>query len=181
MKKLPIVALCTICLLLISAQFSHAQRIRKAQTQLNTPSPAYVLFSGTIKGTIYLKKAAIPNNVSINKIVLGLKQGLKAVEFIPQNSGFYPNHSINVEKVKMLNNAATVSVKSNGDSYAIQYAITKLPIMKPLTVRLASNTLKSMYFSLEPLLKSFPVAYLTACDKTFECYNFRGGFIDPPK
>ena len=178
MKKLSITTLFTFCLLLVSISVINAQVLRPTGAIQNT-NLQYI--SGSIEGVVYIKKNALPPGTSINQVVVAVKQGLKACEFVPQSEGFFSAQYIHVSKSKVLGNVATVSLKSNTDSYAIEYSIPKLPLMKPLRVDIVGNAVKNLGIGVEPLLKNFPVAYLTTCDNTFECYNFSAAYIPPPK
>jgi hypothetical protein len=179
MKKQFITTLLSLCFIAVALQTAGAQ-IRATPTNTIASTPLQYL-SGSIQGAVYIKKTALPPGKTINHVAYALKNSLKAVEFIPQNKGFYSQHSIDQDHTKTLGNAAVVSVKTTADSYIVEYVIEKLPIMKPLTVRALGTSLQSLGFGLDPHLKNFPVAYLTTCDNTFECFNFNGRYIEPPK
>lgn len=173
MKKLSLVSLITFCMLVLGIQSTTAQVINR--TNLST-SNVY-LATGNIEGSIQIKKSDIPNTTNINQIALVVKNGLKAFEFDPQNNGLLADQYIHVAKGHLVNATTVVSVKSTTDTYVIDYAIQQVPLMKPMMVKLIGDAAKTIRFAVDPILKNFPVAYLTTCDRTFECYNFRGVFI----
>lgn len=178
MKKQFITTFLSLCFVAFAFESVSAQ-IRAQPGHISSKPVYYVL--GSIEGSINIKKTKLPPGKNINHVAYALKQSLRAVEFIPQNQGFVSQHSIDQGHVKVLGNPAVVSVKTTADSYVIEYTIQKLPIMKPMTVRAIGNGLQGMGLALEPLLKNFPVAYLTSCDKTFECFNFNAYYLAPPK
>ncbi len=176
MKKLSIFTLLTVFCCVLFLQTSEAQVIRRASSTSTNLTSAYST-SGSIKGAIFVKKSEIPNTTNINQIASAIQQGLRAVEFVPQNNGLLSDQYIHVSKVKPLRASTQVSVKSSGDSFIVEYVIQKVPTMRPMMVKLTGDAAKNIRFAVDPLLKNFPVAYLTTCDSTFECYNFRGVFI----
>jgi hypothetical protein len=175
MKMLSTITLFAICLFVLALPTSQAQVLRKAGSPTNITS-AYPT-SGSIKGAIYIKKTDIPNTTNINQVVVAVKQGLKAFQFIPQNNGLLSDQYIHVSKVQPIRATTQVKVKSSGNNFIIEYEIRQLPVMRPMVVKLTGNAAKNIRFAANPLLKNFPVAYLTSCDPTFECYNFQGTFI----
>ncbi|MEZ4994546.1 MAG: hypothetical protein R2824_29260 [Saprospiraceae bacterium] len=179
MKKQFITTLLSICFIAFAFQTSQAQIRVQPASGISTSPAQYVL--GSIKGAVYIKKTALPPGQNINQVAYALKQGLKAVEYLPQNQGFFSQHSIDQDHVKVFGNQAVVNVKTTADSYIVEYVIEKLPIMKPMTVRAVGSSIKNLSFMLDPHLKNFPVAYLTSCDNTFECFNFNGYYLAPPK
>lgn len=178
MKKLYFPAVFTFCLLFV-AQFTLNAQISRQAGAVQNNTLQYI--NGSIEGAVYIKKSDIPAGHNINQIAVAVKQSLKAFEFIPQNDGFVAQQSIEIPKSKPLSNIAIISVKSNPDNYAIEYVIQKLPLMKPLRVELVGNSLQNLGLMTNAQLKNFPVAYLTTCDNTFECYSFNLSPIQIPK
>lgn len=175
MKKLSVILTATLCFLALSLQNSQAQTTRAATSSTNLSAAYYV--NGSIEGSIFIKKADIPNSTSIYQISQAVQQGLKAFQFAPQNNGLLSDQYIHVAKGQILNTNTVVNIQSSNDAFTIKYTIQNVPIMKPVMVKLVGNAAKNIRFAVDPLLKNFPVAYLTSCDRTFECYNFRGVFI----
>lgn len=176
MKKLNLIGLFTVLCFVFSLSSANAQMRRAATSTPSNLSAAYPT-SGSIEGSIIIKKADIPNTTNINQIVSAVQQDLKAFEFVPQNNGLLSDQYIHVSKTKPLRASAQVSVQSSGDKFILKYTIQKVPLMRPMIVKLTGNAAKNIRFAVDPLLKNFPVAYLTSCDHTFECYNFAGVFI----
>lgn len=176
MKKLSLFTFLTVFCLVLFHQTSEAQIIRRASSTSTNLSTVYPT-SGAIKGSIFIEKAKIPNTTNINQIASAIQQGLKAFEFVPQNNGLMSDQYIHVSKVKPLRASTQVNVQSSGDNFIVEYVIQKVPTMRPMMVKLVGDAAKNIRFAVDPLLKNFPVAYLTTCDQTFECYNFKGVFI----
>lgn len=175
MKKFSIITLFSFCFLALSITSSQAQVIRRAAT--SSSLSAVSANSGAIQGVIYISKSSIPNTTNINQIAAIIKQDLKAFQFAPQNNGLLSDQYIHVNKTNPVVASNEVNVKSSGASYMIEYTIHKVPLMRPMMVKLTGQAAKSIRFAVEPQLKNFPVAYLTNCDRNFECYNFKGMFI----
>lgn len=173
MKKLFITLSCVFFFVAVS----YSQIIRQQSNAQMTYA-----YSGSILGTIYIQKASMPAGVSINQIAQAVQQGLRAYAFVPQSSGgFAPHYSLVDNKTQALSGSTAVNVQATTTTFMIKYKISKLPIMKPMTVRMKPFGIAGHNFAMEPSLKSFPVAYLTNCDKVFECFNFSASFIPFPK
>ncbi|PHN04287.1 hypothetical protein [Flavilitoribacter nigricans] len=175
MKKFTTIAFFAFFLIATTIQIAQAQVISRTNTTQDLSAASYT--SGAIKGSIVIAKSSIPNTTSINQIAGIIKQGLRAFEFVPQNNGLVSDQYIHVNKVSPVAATTDIAVKSNTANFIIEYTIHKVPLMRPMVVRLTGQAAKDIRFAVEPMLKNFPVAYLTGCDRTFECYNFKGIFI----